>query len=173
MEPRPDSDPLQFNRRWRPALMSFFLRRVRNHQEAEDLTQEVFARLIRRSDKAQAPGDPLGDAYIFQVAANLLRDGVRRWKVREEHQALAAPMEESTSENLDPARIVIGRDSLSAVIAALAALPERTRDIFILYRIEAVGMDVIAATYGISKSAVKKHMMRAMAALTARMREAE
>jgi RNA polymerase sigma factor (sigma-70 family) len=172
MEPRPESDPLQFNRRWRPALMSFFLRRVRNHQEAEDLTQEVFARLIRRTHKEES-GDALGDAYIFQVAANLLRDGRRRWKVREEHRALATPAEEATGESLDPARIVIGRDSLAALVSALAALPERTRDIFILYRIEAVSMDVIASSYGISKSAVKKHMMRAMAALTTRMREAE
>jgi RNA polymerase sigma factor (sigma-70 family) len=168
MEPRPEADPLQFNRRWRPALMSFFLRRVRHHQEAEDLTQEVFARLVGRNERGA-----LGDAYIFQVAGNLLRDGARRRKVREDYRVLAAPTADPTAENLDPARIVLGRDALSAIIAALEVLPERTRTIFILYRIEAVGMDVIAASYGISKSAVKKHVMRAMTALMARLRESE
>jgi amidohydrolase len=34
-------DGAQFSRRWRPALMSFFLRWIRHHAEAEGLTQEV------------------------------------------------------------------------------------------------------------------------------------
>jgi RNA polymerase sigma factor (sigma-70 family) len=166
MEPHLKSDPLQFNRRWRPALMSFVLRRVRNHQEAEDLTQEVFARLIGKEVNGT-----LGDAYVFQVAANLLRDGARRWKVREEHRHLTTVLEDPAAESLDPARIVTSRDDLSSVIAALEALPERTRTIFVLYRLEAVDLEVIAKSYGISKSAVKKHMMRAMAALMAHKRE--
>ena len=168
MKPDLKSDPLQFSRRWRPALMSFFLRRVRHHQEAEDLTQEVFARLI-----GKASPESLGDAYVFQVAANLLRDGVRRWKVREEYRLLSSGLEDPAPESLDPARIVTGREALSSIAAALERLPERTRAIFILYRLEAVGMDVIANSYGISKSAVKKHVMRAMASLIARKRESE
>ncbi|MBS0420050.1 MAG: RNA polymerase sigma factor [Proteobacteria bacterium] len=169
MQPDLQSDPLQFSRRWRPALMSFFLRRVRHHQEAEDLTQEVFARLICR-ESAQAP---LGDAYIFQIAANLLRDGARRWKVREEYRLMSSGLEDSTPDSLDPARIVTGRAALSSIVAALETLPERTRTIFVLYRLEGVSMDVIANSFGISKSAVKKHVMRAMASLIARKRESE
>jgi RNA polymerase sigma-70 factor (ECF subfamily) len=169
MESNLKSDPLQFSRRWRPALMSFFLRRVRHHQEAEDLTQEVLARLIGKKSVAE----PLGDAYVFQVAANLLRDGVRRWKVREEYRLLSSGLEDPAPDSLDPARIVTARDALSSIVAALESLPERTRTIFILYRLEAVGMDVIANSYGISKSAVKKHVMRAMASLVARRREFE
>ena len=169
MEPDLKSDPLQFSRRWRPALMSFFLRRVRHHQEAEDLTQEVFARLVGRESAAE----PLGDAYVFQVAANLLRDGARRWRVREDYRLLHTGLDDVAPESLDPARIVTGHEALSSIVAALEALPERTRTIFILYRLEAMSLDVIANRHGISKSAVKKHVMRAMASLMARKRESE
>jgi RNA polymerase sigma factor (sigma-70 family) len=169
MYPRLETDPSQFNRRWRPALMSFFLRRIRNHQEAEDLTQEVFARLLGKGGAMGA----LADAYVFQVAANLLRDGARRWKVREDYRVLAAPLQELAAESLDPARVAIGRDALSALVGALETLPDRTRTIFILYRIENIEMDVIAESYAISKSAVKKHVMRAMTTLMARMRESQ
>jgi RNA polymerase sigma factor (sigma-70 family) len=171
MAPHPSPDPAQLNRRWRPALMSFFLRRVRNHAEAEDLTQEVFTRLLGQGSgpPAQAPAD----AYVFQVAMNLLRDGARRNRVREEFRAMAGPLEDAAAENLDPARIAIGQDALAALVAGLEALPDRTRTIFILYRIENVGMDALAQSYGISKSAVKKHVMKAMAALMARMKEAQ
>lgn len=162
---RPAAD--QLHRRWRPALMSFFLRRVRNHQEAEDLTQEVFTRLLNREQLAEG----VADAYVFQIAANLLRDGARRSRVREEYKALIAPLEEQAAEDLDPARIELSRESLRAVIDGLQALPDRTRTIFTLYRIENLRLEAIAETYGISKSAVKKHVMRAMAALMSRMKE--
>src|SRR3546814_624208 len=52
----------QLNRRFRPGLMAFFLRRVGNHAEAEDLTQEVFVRLAD-TDTAQMQSP---DAYIFR-----------------------------------------------------------------------------------------------------------
>ena len=162
-------DPVQFNRRWRPALMAFFLRRVRNHQEAEDLTQEVFARLLGKDE----PAAGLADAYVFQVATNLLRDGARRNRVREEYRVLADPLEDAAGDSLDPARIAIGRDALTRLVSGIDALPERTRTIFILYRIENVGMEAIAESYGISKSAVKKHVVKAMAALTERLRESQ
>lgn len=160
-----DSD--QLNRRWRPALMSFFLRRVRNHAEAEDLTQEVFARLLTSGERpASSP-----DAYIFQVAVNLLRDGARRNKVRAEYLRAAGALDEQDIELLDPSRVVGTRDALAACIAGLEALPERTRSIFILYRIENLDLETIAGSFGISKSAVKKHVMKAMAMLMARVRE--
>src|SRR5450756_350333 len=65
----------------RPALVSYFLRRVRDPSEAEDLAHEVFIRL------AGAPLESLRstDAYVFQVAANLLCDRARRNKVREDY----------------------------------------------------------------------------------------
>jgi RNA polymerase sigma factor (sigma-70 family) len=162
-------DPVQLNRRWRPALMSFFLRRVRNHEEAEDLTQEVFARLLGQGE----PPTEAPDAYVFQVAANLLRDGARRTKVRTEYRSMVGALEDRGVELLDPSRITSARDTLAALAAGLESLPERTRTIFTLYRIENVDLGAIAESFGISKSAVKKHVMKAMAALMARTRDSQ
>jgi len=163
----PKLEPSQLNRRWRPALLSFFLRRVRNRTEAEDLTQEVFARLLGASGAREAPKD----AYVFQIAANLLRDHLRRSQVRDQYHALVMPLEDQAADSLDPARIAMGHDDFAALIAGLDALPERTRMIFTLYRLENLSFEAIAASYGISRSAVKKHVRKAMAALMARMRE--
>src|SRR3546814_19101281 len=56
---------------FREPLLGFFLRRVHNRAEAEDLTQDVFVRLIRagRSDRIENP-----NAFVFKLATNLLRD---------------------------------------------------------------------------------------------------
>jgi RNA polymerase sigma-70 factor (ECF subfamily) len=161
-------DDVQFSRRWRPALMSFFLRRIHNYAESEDLTQEVFTRLLSTDIAlAQAP-----DAYVFQVAANLLADRGRRLKVRAEYREIALQLDGHGVEPLDPHHILAGRMAMATFASGLEALPERTRVFFTLYRVESMSLDAIAESYGISKSAVKKHVTKAMAHLMARMRHA-
>ncbi|MGE5501703.1 MAG: hypothetical protein ACM3W4_07240 [Ignavibacteriales bacterium] len=41
MQALAEGELVQLDRRFRPALMAFFLRRIANHAEAEDLAQEV------------------------------------------------------------------------------------------------------------------------------------
>ena len=154
------------DRRYRAALMAFFMRRMSGHSDAEDLTQEVFAKLATAgADSFENP-----DAYIFQMAANLLRDRVRRERVRAAHRAevLAAPLAEA--EPIDPARVLLSRETLVEVSACLRQLPERTRAIFLLFRLEGMKQAELATMYGISVSAVRKHILRAMAHLMARTR---
>jgi RNA polymerase sigma factor (sigma-70 family) len=154
-----EGELVQLDRRFRPALMAFFCRRLRNHAEAEDLTQEVFARLM-----SLPPGQLTdADAYIFQMAANLLRDRSRREKIRGEHRSAVMASEDHDVEPLDPVRVLVAREALGQVASALKEVPERTRTIFILYRLEAMKKRDIADAYGISVSAVDKHLMKAMA----------
>ncbi|MCW4460807.1 sigma-70 family RNA polymerase sigma factor [Sphingomonas sp. BT-65] len=162
------SDQVQFNRRWRPALMSFFLRRVRDHAEAEDLTQEVFARLLGSSETITTSPD----AYVFQVAANLLTDRARRARVRADYRESLGQVDDLGVEPLDPHRIAVGRAAMESFTRSLDELPERTRIIFVLYRIEQMGQGEIADALGITSSAVKKHVAKAMAFFMARLRDA-
>lgn len=152
-------DGVKLDRHWRPALMGYFLRRVRNHAEAEDLTQEVFARALGAND-AHAP-----DAYVFQIAANLLTDRARAAGVRTRYREQLAKEEVDPVETLDPFRIAAGRAELAHIVEGLMELPERTRTIFVLYRIENMRQDVIAQSFGITTSAVKKQVAKAMAHL--------
>lgn len=146
------------NQRFRPALIAFFLRRIRNHSEAEDLTQEVLLRVMQRGTDIDA-GRP--DAYVFQVAANLLRDRGRRQVVRTNYLDAFAPTHANWVEELDPARVFQARQSLATVVAALRELPERTRTIFILFRLENMKQRQIADMLGISARTVEHHVMRA------------
>lgn len=163
------SDQVQFNRRWRPVLMSFFLRRVRNHAEAEDLTQDVFARLLGSAETVT--GSP--DAYVFQVAANLLTDHARRARVRARYRENLSMTDGLDVEPFDPHKIAVGRAALESFTRNLADLPDRTRHIFILYRIEHMEQGDIAEALGISTSAVKKHVAKATAFFMARKRDEE
>jgi RNA polymerase sigma-70 factor (ECF subfamily) len=156
----------KLSRRWRPALMAFFMRRVRDHAEAEDLTQEVFVRMLRSAEGEGAP-----DVYVFQIASNLLADRARRFQVRKRHLDALEATEDLALDPIDPHRIMVGRAELTAFAAALEELPDRTRAMFILYRMENMGQDKIAETFGISTSAVKKQIAKAMVHLMSRLEE--
>jgi RNA polymerase sigma factor (sigma-70 family) len=156
----------QLNRRFRPALMAFFLRRLGNHAEAEDMIQEVFIRLAtKESAQVQSP-----DAYIFRTAVNLLRDRSRREKVRVLHRSEALAADDVGVDYLDPMRVVSGQESLEGLTAALRDLPQITRDIFVLYRLENVDKREIAQAFSISLSTLERHLARAMAHITLRVR---
>lgn len=166
MRPEPESDLAHLNRRFRPALMAFFLRRLRNHAEAEDMTQDVFVRLA-----ATNAGDmKSADAYIFQIAANLLRDRSRREKVRADYRERLWSQEGAEVDPLDPLRFTADRESLAQLVGGLKELPEPTRAIFVLYRLENVDKRAIAEAYGLAVSSVDRHLAKAMAHLIARVR---
>jgi RNA polymerase sigma-70 factor (ECF subfamily) len=154
-------------RRYRPALMAFFVRRIQNPAEAEDLTQEVLVRLMEMSsDEVKSP-----DAYIFRIAANLLRDRYRRSQVREAWRTDAAQREEGAADYVDPLRLLEGREAVGLVSKALGELSQRTRDILLLFRLERMRKREIADSFGISVSAVDKHIIKATAHLTKRLEE--
>jgi RNA polymerase sigma factor (sigma-70 family) len=163
---------LELDRSFRGPLVAYFLKRVKNRNEAEDLTQEVFVRLLNHPDKNN--GLTI-EGYVFTIAANLLRDRAKSAATARSGQTHNLDMldeKDTFSANLvedrNPERVLVGRQTIQDVLDALAELGERTRDIFILARLENVQQREIAAMYGISVSAVEKMMMKAMAHLGAR-----
>lgn len=168
MRERADDRFAMLSRRYRPALISFFVRRVHSQAEAEDLTQEVLIRLLELSNQ-QVANTP---AYIFKIATNLVRDRARRQSVRDNWVAeLLAGDELQEVDWQDPQRLLQGRETLKRVAAALGELSERTRDILLLFRLERMRKRDIAESMGISVSAVDKHLIRATAHLTRRLEE--
>ncbi len=150
--------------RFRAPLMSYFLRRTGSRQDAEDLTQEVFLRILRREE--DLPSD-YAEVFLFKIAANLLRDRARQEGARRkgDHFSIDGAEGEALSpgliEDLGPERVLLSQEALAAVLRALEDLGERTRDVFVLYRLEKMKHREIAALYGISVSSVEKYVARA------------
>ena len=166
------SAALELDRSFRGPLVAYFLKRVKSRNEAEDLTQEVFVRLLNHPDKNN--GQTI-EGYVFTIAANLLRDRAKSVAATVQKQAHSLDVLDEKDaftanliEDRNPERVLVGRQTVQDVLEALAELGERTRDVFILARLENLQHREIAAMYGISVSAVEKMMMRAMAHLGAK-----
>lgn len=164
----PSRDDLiaNFEARFRRPLMSYFLRRVANHADAEDLTQQVFLRLLGSSHSSDATISN-SDGLVFTIATNLLRDRSRRARrailpaAGEPAWTLVSEITAEVTEERSPERVVAARETLDNTIAALRSLGEKTHDIFILHRLENMKIREIADLYGLTVSAIEKHLIKA------------
>lgn len=148
-------------RAYRTPLITYFQRRRFAPDVAEDLVQEVFARLAKR----RLDGIANIEAYLFSTASSVLIDHNRRAKVRHEPDHRQIDNLEIESEVPGPARVFASKQSIQRVAVILDQLPERTREIFVLSRLEGFTNTQLAARYDISVSAIEKHMTRALAHL--------
>lgn len=161
-----DADFAQLLVEFRPALLRYFSRRVHASHEVEDLVHDVLVRLVRNRQFADSEG---ARGYVFETANSVLVDYIRRRSSAGGRAQLALDVEGHEGEDFGPERVLQARQELSLATAILMELPERTRTIFILRRMEGMRFADIAARLGISVSAVEKHMQRAIAKLVERL----
>lgn len=167
-EARPDADPANtaFIADLRPALVAYFQRRCGNAAEAEDLAQDV---ILRALSHAEWTSEEEARGYIFRIALNRWRDRGRRKVTHgteidwDDDSALSA------GEEISPERVLTGQEQLRLIAAALQELEPRTRDVFVLCRLEQMKQKEIADVLGISVSAVEKHLVKALAHVARRM----
>lgn len=138
------------------------MRRVRDRFEIDDMVQQVFERLLKRGD---VTGMERLAGYVFQTASSVLNDHLRRRRSR--HADAHDEFDERSHGDVDfsPEHVLLERERLARATAILLELPERTRVIFVLRRLEGMKYLDIAARLGISVSAAEKHMERAVARL--------
>lgn len=140
-----------------PRLFRLF-RRSR-HIDAHDLVQEAFIRLtVRQRSTDEAIADPA--AYLTTIATNLLRDRARSASASAE--AWHLPYDDEAHGGDDPHRLLDDRDALARLNVAVGRLNRRTRQVFLLHRVEGLTYAEIAGEVGMSVKGVKKQMAKAL-----------
>jgi RNA polymerase sigma factor (sigma-70 family) len=137
-------------------LRLFVQARVDNRYDAEDVIQEAYLRVLRYSVEHEVESQ---ERLLFSVARNLAVDSRRRRKVNEKKAADWAVLAAGDWPASD--EVVDARERLRDVEAAIASLPARCREVFLLHRIDGMSYSQIAKSIGISVSAVEKHIARA------------
>lgn len=134
-------------------------RRVGCPGTARDLVHDIFLRLWERTTGRLA--EPA--AYLARSARNAAIDHIRAEKRRSDFFGNLLP-EQYAAPSPSPHDVVSARQQLCGIDEALAALPTRTRHIFLLNRVHGRSFSEIAEVLGISRRAVTRHMARAVAA---------
>ncbi|UYB51072.1 sigma-70 family RNA polymerase sigma factor [Xanthomonas sp. AM6] len=140
----------------RRLLRGFFLRRGSPTEDAEDLAQEVYLRLLRSTgENAEAVANP--EAYLFTVAANLAREHARA-------RSALPPLEdvELLAEVLKSEEDVEGeferRQRWSDIRSTIARLPPTTRRMMELHYRDGLECPQISAQLDVSVHMVRKHI---------------
>lgn len=143
-------------------LIQYLSRGGRNRTEVEDLLQDLYEKVCASARNAiPNPTRPL----VFTIARNLLIDRVRHEQV--------VPID--SVENLEdlnlaidepaPDRVVVARQELRRLQAALEKLPERQRNAIVMRKIYGLSLREISQRVGAAEKTVETHLTDGMRTL--------
>jgi RNA polymerase sigma factor (sigma-70 family) len=147
------------------SLKKFLRRRGESPEDAEDLIQEAFLRLHLYCQSSESHQQ---EAFLKRTLLNLVVD-----RYRKEHadRYIDEQPEELNGDlalidlRASPDEELAVQQRLNTVEAILNSLSPRTREVFVMHRLEGYSCGQIAKKFEISVSAVEKHIARAVLAL--------
>ena len=137
------------------------MRRGRTEHDAEDLLQDAWIR-FSSYEREQVIDKP--DAFLMRVALNLSIDRHRADLTRGEQVLLEDVVLIDTAPAAED--VLLARERMQRLSLCLGRLSEKTRTIFLAYRLDGQSYKEIARRQGVSTSTVEKHVARATMQLT-------
>ena len=142
---------------------------LRSHQDAEDVTQETFVRMLRHRSELASIAAP--KAWLARIAWRIAVDRRRR-----QGRVQEIPLEDPENPLAEPASTLTGADETlqGAQVGArlerwIDALPEKLRNPLILSAMEEMTPRGIALMLGINEAAVRSRIFRARQVLRERL----
>lgn len=126
--------------------------------DAADLAQNTFVRVL--TAKGLALGELLEPrAYLTTIAQRLLANHLRRRQIESAYLEALASLPEPVAPPPEVQLMVL--ETLVAIDRLLGALPVVARQAFLLWRLEDLTQEEIAAQLGISRTSVRRHLAQA------------
>jgi RNA polymerase sigma-70 factor (ECF subfamily) len=150
---------------------------LRHEADALDVVQDAMMQLSSRyGSRPVAEWKPL----FYRILENRIRDVQRRRSVRgrvmsylpwrtEDDEDIADPIEQAVDLAPQPPAQLEADEAMSALELAIAALPERQRQAFLLRNFEGLDVAETAASMRCSQGSVKTHYFRAVQALRSKL----
>lgn len=136
----------------------FVIRYVKSHELADDLVQEIFIKIWE--NRTMIPDLVSLKSYLFIIARNhtftFLKKASAEQSIKERILSEAAAYSNTTED------LMLSAEYNAHLQHILSKLPPQTQKIFKLCREEEKSYQEVSALLGISKDAVKKHMVRSM-----------
>ena len=155
---------------FRPQVQRHIFAMVRDESEAEELTQDTYARALGRIDQLRDPQAAL--AWLYRIATTVSLDRLRQRRPSTVPLDTAAPageaIERAASRDRPPSMLENALESSEmsdCVQGYLAALPDDYRVAILLHDAHGLGNPEIAALLDCSLATVKIRVHRARARL--------
>ncbi len=155
-------------RRYQRPLYNFSVRYLRNPEAAQEITQDAFLRVVKRS--AEFKHESRFSTWVFAITRNLCIDELRKAKHRN-HPSLddTSGTGQPLAERIDGGkRGTDGEHGASAselrngILKAVDALPDDQREVFLLRQLGGIPFAEIARMTGVPENTVKSRMRYAL-----------
>ncbi len=151
-----------FVRRYDPELRRYLRSRLHREEDASDMAQECYARLVRYRDAH--PEATLETGLLFRIANNLLTDNWRRNQLHPAGQDANCDQEELVCHGPTPEQIAEEQQILARLKRVVLSLPPKCQEVFVCSRWLGMSNAEVALRLGISVKAVEKQITKALAA---------
>lgn len=125
--------------------------------DAADLTQDTFVRVLRQREKIDALREPR--AYLTTVARNLLFTHYQRRSLEQAYLQVLAGLPEELAPPPEHQALLL--DTLHEVDALLSSLPRAVREAFLLVQLDGLSYEQVARRMKISVRTVQRYIVRA------------
>jgi RNA polymerase sigma-70 factor (ECF subfamily) len=169
-----DADTLV--RKYRPYILRYALSALKDRDLAESVTQDCFLRAV--NSRSLYRGECSVRTWLTAIAINLIRGLVRSRRFRFWQWVSASAVDPNTIENRlrghqpSPEGDVLTRELLGRVWNIVSGLSERQKHIFYLRFVRDMELSEIAVATGLTTSAIKTHLHRALRTVRVRIRTA-
>jgi RNA polymerase sigma-70 factor, ECF subfamily len=169
-------------KRHKTPIYNYALRIVRSPSAAEDLTQDVFVKLVQGA--ADFKHESKFSTWAYAVARNICIDHLRRMSYRD-HASVDQPLSnepdaptllDRTADRSPAAEVerrVIGQQLGQRIAHCVEALPMEQKEAFLLREIGNLQFKEIATITGVSENTVKSRMRYALERLQEALSEYE
>ena len=138
--------------------MNFVKTKVGNEQEAREVAQEAYVRLLQLD---QPVAVSYLRWYLFKIARFIATDRYRQRTTRERIDRLDAF--EAIDSHSPTESSVMAADELAHLLSALGELPTKCQRAFLLHKVRGLSSTAVAAQMGITDRMVRNHIRRALA----------
>jgi RNA polymerase sigma-70 factor (ECF subfamily) len=144
----------------RLSVFRYFYYQVGDKQAAEDLTSEVFVRMLGSIEKYHPRAVPF-EAWLFKIARNLVADYYRSKK-----HVIQLPLDEETPDANDAVTTSV-EDQLTSerLVDALQSLNQSQREVIILRFVNRQPINQVAKMMNKSENSIKGLQRRALLSL--------
>ena len=150
--------------KYRDKVFGFFVDFLSDRNLAQDLTQDIFLRLLKKAHQLEEVQDL--DGYIYQMCRNLAFDHLKKAAHNKEYRKfilLASMHQSETPVSTNPIEQKIHSDHYQYLLnTCLESLSEQQRQVFTLSKIEGLSNKRIAEQLQISPHTVRNHLYQAL-----------
>jgi RNA polymerase sigma factor (sigma-70 family) len=156
-------------RKYHGMLRRFLARRHVNPDEAADIVQETYCRILNAGD-AESIRHPR--AFLLKTATNVLLNQLKHRRASADGHAGDLDRIELETDDPSPYRTLKGEQEWAIVRQALEELAPKCREVFVMHRFEQMSYSEISVELNLSVSMIEKYVSQALATLRQRLADA-